>query len=705
MGRAGLGAALAILMMAGVVQEAQATHFRYGNVTWKPLDTSGLVEFTVTAAFRNGYGVTTVGQYFNETIGGSTLVFGDGGGTSSTDWHVIALTAGNAVVIARLDPGRTGSNVVLHRYTSAGPFDARIDSCCRISSPTHINNPDGFYAVRTTVFPSFGSIGNSSPVSGMPPIIDFCLNRVNTFLVPASDPNLNPLTFRLATGTEAGSGFVQPGPPHAPNALSINSSTGLITWDTTGATLNGGGETLYSCQVVIEDGSTKIAVDFLIRLIANCTTNNCPQWDRPPTPADGAIINALVGQNINFTVQASDPDAGNLVTLNHLGLPLGASFAPGAPANPASGTFNWTPGAGQAGNYVVQFSASDGNCNVFTSVNIIVTANRPPDCNAGGPYSAECAGASTSVALDGSGSSDPDGDPLTYAWTTNCPGGSFDDASSATPTLTLDGGCAVNCTVTLTVSDGVAPPVSCDASVSVSDTTSPTISCPGDATVTCGDSTDPSATGSASASDVCDSSPDVTYSDSVSTTTCLADPVQQVITRTWTATDACGLSATCPQTITVLKVPVKVDIKPGSCPNGFNPQFVGTIPIAIVGMAGFNVADIVPSSVRISRVDCVGGSAAPARWGLKDTASPFFGTPCDCHTLQGDGTADFMMHFARAAITTQLQLGGIPAGTVVELAISGQLTNGCSFVGVDCLVYVPGATNEDEAAAKAISGE
>ena len=33
--------------------------------------------------------VTTVGQYFTETIGNTTLQFGDGGATSNSDWHVI----------------------------------------------------------------------------------------------------------------------------------------------------------------------------------------------------------------------------------------------------------------------------------------------------------------------------------------------------------------------------------------------------------------------------------------------------------------------------------------------------------------------------------------------------------------------------------------------------------------------------------------
>ncbi|MCP3982193.1 MAG: hypothetical protein GY716_23035 [bacterium] len=75
----------------------------------------------------------------------------------------------------------------------------------------------------------------------------------------------------------------------------------------------------------------------------------------------------------------------------------------------------------------------------------------PPICDAGGPYNTTCDDAG-SIPLDAGASSDADDDPLTFAWTTDCPGGSFNDPTSATPTLstTLVGG---QCDVSVTVSD------------------------------------------------------------------------------------------------------------------------------------------------------------------------------------------------------------------------------------------------------------
>jgi len=72
-----------------------------------------------------------------------------------------------------------------------------------------------------------------------------------------------------------------------------------------------------------------------------------------------------------------------------------------------------------------------------------IDTNTAPVADAGADQTLTATGATTSVTLDGSGSSDPDGDALTYSWSNG--------ATGATPTVALTKGTHV---LSLTVSDG-----------------------------------------------------------------------------------------------------------------------------------------------------------------------------------------------------------------------------------------------------------
>jgi hypothetical protein len=170
---------------------------------------------------------------------------------------------------------------------------------------------------------------------------------------------------------------------------------------------------------------------------------------------------------------------------------------------------------------------------------ICIAFNDPPVCDANGPYSAEC---NANTDLDGTGSTDPNGDSLLYTWSGPFTGS---PVSGATPTVVFPpplGGKSVD----LTVDDTYGGTDSCSAPVTVQDTLDPSITAPGTVQEECtSPGGTPAALGSASASDLCDASPTVTNN---------ATPPFPLgdTTVTWKATDDSGNFATDDQTVTIV---------------------------------------------------------------------------------------------------------------------------------------------------------
>ncbi|MEO6130750.1 MAG: SdrD B-like domain-containing protein [Saprospiraceae bacterium] len=88
---------------------------------------------------------------------------------------------------------------------------------------------------------------------------------------------------------------------------------------------------------------------------------------------------------------------------------------------------------------------------------------------------------------------------------------------------------------------------SCNQTIIVDDSTNPLMTCPANVTIECNVSTLPASTGSATATDNC-STFGITSTDVITGGSC---PQASVITRTWKATDACGNSSSCIQTIVI----------------------------------------------------------------------------------------------------------------------------------------------------------
>jgi PKD repeat protein len=155
--------------------------------------------------------------------------------------------------------------------------------------------------------------------------------------------------------------------------------------------------------------------------------------------------------DLAFDVTASDGE-GDALAFGVAGLPLGATF------DTNTGHFDWTPSASDAGSYSVTFSVSDGLLSDSETITITVLAgNSPPVSNPGGPYSGATG---QPIAFDGSGSSDPDGNNLVYAW-------NFGDGGTASSALTSHTYIAAGSyLVSLTVTDDGSPALSNTATTS-----------------------------------------------------------------------------------------------------------------------------------------------------------------------------------------------------------------------------------------------
>ena len=158
-----------------------------------------------------------------------------------------------------------------------------------------------------------------------------------------------------------------------------------------------------------------------------------------------------------------------------------------------------------------------------------LVSNQPPEARCQDVVveaDAVCQGTATASDVD-DGSSDPDGDPITF------------DLSPAGPYPLGE------TMVTLTVTDDGDLSDSCEAKITVIDVTPPVITCPADAVLECPADTSPAVTGTATAVDNCTAEPAIGFAD-VSVPGCGGT---EIITRTWTATDEAGLSDSCDQVI------------------------------------------------------------------------------------------------------------------------------------------------------------
>jgi YD repeat-containing protein len=226
---------------------------------------------------------------------------------------------------------QVGSHSVTVRVTDQGGLIADQPYTITVSAPAPTNSP-----------PTITSMAPTTATAGTP----------YTYTATATDPDAGDvLAYSL---------------PTAPTGMSINPTTGLITWTPTLAQIGDHGVTIR----VTDSGGLTAEQGLSIAVSPPAPVNQPPSFTSTP------VTSATAGIPYTYPVTATDPDPGDTLTYSLTTAP------PGMTINVASGVIQWTPTAAQAGDHPVEVKVQDAGglstTQPFTLTVSAVAACTPP---------------------------------------------------------------------------------------------------------------------------------------------------------------------------------------------------------------------------------------------------------------------------------------------------------------------------------------
>lgn len=251
--------------------------------------------------------------------------------------------------------------------------------------------------------------------------------------------------------TAAGDLSVEATPPSGVTVTDVSNNEGTVSARVDASCTATTGSNLVPLEVTDGDGFTGTGT-LTVNVVGN-TPPSLSYEDDEMTVGEGGSIDPLSGPSDNGSVTALD-----VQSVSPAGFTGTIGVAGPSAEHPARVS---VADAGPAGDYVVSVRATD-NCGGTTDAIFdleVLPPNTTPTADAGGDYEID---EGEALVLDASGSSDVDGDVLSYKWDLD-DDGSFDDASGVDPTLTwqelvglgLDDGPSTH-PVDVEVSDGKA---------------------------------------------------------------------------------------------------------------------------------------------------------------------------------------------------------------------------------------------------------
>lgn len=353
---------------------AWSTHNRAGEITYRWLGNT-TYEFTVTT-----YTKTSAPADRNYL----PVLWDDGSGPDSIPRVSEDTSVGNDI--------KKNVYIKEHTFPGTGTYDVCFSDPNRNSDIINISNSVLVpFGITTKLIISLANAPNTSVVLDNPPIQDGCIYQPWIFNPAAFDADGDSLSYSLVNNQgigcmpldDAAYGFPDEFPSGPDNNLSINSSTGTITWISPQIQ----GE--YNIAILIKEWRNGNLVGQVLRDM-QITIYYCDNL--PPDISAVQDTCIQVDQLLQFDVTATDPDPEDNLTLHAFGGPLLFSNSPATfnqvSAEPVVSSFEWMPAcnAVRKAPYQVVFEANDNSEPVelidISTANITVVAPAPENLTA-----------------------------------------------------------------------------------------------------------------------------------------------------------------------------------------------------------------------------------------------------------------------------------------------------------------------------------
>ena len=418
-----------LLLLLFFPASLSAGHFRYGTISWELVD-----DDTITLKMQNGW-TASHSCCSGSSVGGTkddyqTINWGDSTNTLVDFKFISKDTDANNMITNMGDSSSGWVTGVTHDFEN-GSYVTYWGSSAR---QTVMNNGSNGTAWRNETMIRIGGdyIGNVSPVSAVPPIVNVQDNTSFTYQVSATDANGDNLNYRWGYirefFTTNGSGddtvFTMP------TGMTLSSS-GLIEWDirdsitcagcTNDDAVDDNTNKLWVAVIMVEDrldnGTAKsyIPIDFFFQVTS--ADNDAPIIIGLPNTTQTVSS----GSTKIITLTSTD-DSGVAPTFTVLNPPSDDSSIWSTSSATSGGTttytMNFTPNSSMEGSsYVVNIRSTDAaNMTKDQSVSYQVSAVANADPTVPVLVSpSDGASVTSPVTFKFEGSTDSDGDTLSYA--------------------------------------------------------------------------------------------------------------------------------------------------------------------------------------------------------------------------------------------------------------------------------------------------